>query len=572
MNPTATTTNRRQSGSREWLLAGALSLTASLIIIAPFFHWGSASGHDFEFHVSSWLDVAGQWKEGILFPRWTAWANHGFGEPRFIFYPPLSWMLAPVLSFFVPWAYVPVLFIVLVQTFAGISAFVLARRLLPYHAAIFAAVIYAANPNALLIIYMRSDFAELLANAFFPLLLLAALRLTGLLETGKASRTRAIVGFAVTFAAVWLSNAPAGVIMTYSVVLLFGWIGFSERSWKPLAYGATGMALGFGLAGLYLVPAAYEQRWVNIGQVLSAGLLPSQNFLYTVIDDPEHNLFNWIASTNAIILIVATGIAALVVHRRGAGEDLISEDAKMWRVLLLLAAAATLMMLKSTAILWDVLPKLRFVQFPWRWMSILAVTFAWFLAAATTKPRYRWIWMSTTIAVLAATGIFFVRNTWWDADDVPSLEFTIEHGRGFEGTDEYDPVGDDHYNLPTKGPQPQAVILPVRDGLPVPDGTRVFVERWTAEERIIRVESPEPARLALRLLNYPAWQIRVNDSFIRPESPTDTNQMMVPIPHGQSTIRVRFTRTLDRTVGLLLSLLSALLSVTLLAVTHFHFY
>jgi hypothetical protein len=306
--------------------------------------------------------------------------------------------------------------------------------------------------------------------------------------------------------------------------------------------------------------------------VLSAGLLPSQNFLYTVIDDPEHNLFNWIASTNAIILIVATGIAALVVHRRGAGEDLISEDAKMWRVLLLLAAAATLMMLKSTAILWDVLPKLRFVQFPWRWMSILAVTFAWFLAAATTKPRYRWIWMSTTIAVLAATGIFFVRNTWWDADDVPSLEFTIEHGRGFEGTDEYDPVGDDHYNLPTKGPQPQAVILPVRDGLPVPDGTRVFVERWTAEERIIRVESPEPARLALRLLNYPAWQIRVNDSFIRPESPTDTNQMMVPIPHGQSTIRVRFTRTLDRTVGLLLSLLSALLSVTLLAVTHFHFY
>ena len=504
-----------------------------------------------------------------MFPRWTEWANHGFGEPRFIFYPPLSWMLAPVLSFFVPWAYVPVLFIVLVQTFAGISAFVLARQLLPYHAAVFAAVIYAANPNALLIIYMRSDFAELLANAFSPLLLLAGLRLTGLLEAGNASRTRAIVAFAATFAAVWLSNAPAGVIMTYSIVVAFGWVAFSERSWKPFVYGPAGMALGFGLAGLYLLPAAYEQRWVNIGQVLSAGLLPSQNFLYTMIDDPEHNLFNWIASTTAVVLIVATGIAALAVHQRGARENLIGEEAKMWRVLLLLASVATLMMLKSTAILWDVLPKLRFVQFPWRWMSILAVPFTWFLAAATTKLRYRWIWMSTTIAVLAATGIFFVRNTWWDADDVPSLQFTIQHGQGFEGTDEYDPVGDDHYNLPTKGPQPQAVILPGRDGLRVPDGSRVFVERWTTEVRVIRVESPEPARLALRLVNYPAWKIQVNDSTVSPERPTDTNQIIVPIPRGQSIIRVRFTRTHDRTLGLLLSLLSLLLAMTLSAVAHF---
>jgi len=550
------------------LLPIALSLTASLIIIAPFFYWGSASGHDFEFHVSSWLDVAGQWREGILFPRWTEWANHGFGEPRFLFYPPLSWLLAPALRFMVPWTYVPVLFIVLVQTFAGAFAFAFARRLLPQYAAVFAAIVYAANPNALLIIYMRSDFAELLASAFFPLLFLAALRLTALAKTSETSKIRASVTFAVTFAAVWLSNAPAGVMATYSAVFVFMWVAFTERSWTGFAHGAASMALGFGLTGFYLVPAAYEQRWVNIGQVLSAGLLPSQNFLYTTIDDPEHNLFNWIASTTAIVMIVVTGIAAVAVHRHVRQQDHSGEQARTWRSLLLLAAVATVMMIKPAAFVWEVLPKLRFVQFPWRWMSILATAFVWFLAAVIVRSRRRWIWIATTTVVLVTAGVFFVRHTWWDADDVPALQFAVANGQGFEGTDEYDPIGDDHYNLPTKGMQPPAVVLSPASGSLAAGNTKVTVDRWTAEEKVIRAESSEPARLAIRLVNYPAWQIEVNNSTIHPESPTDTSQIIVPIAAGQSTIRVHFTRTVDRTLGWLLSLLSALLAVTLLAVAH----
>jgi hypothetical protein len=411
---------------------------------------------------------------------------------------------------------------------------------------------------------MRSDFAELLANAFFPLLFFLALEICWLDESPtppeRRSSYRAIACFAASFAAVWLSNAPAGVIASYSSFAVFCFAALTRRSWQPLVRGAVALVLGFGLAGFYLVPAAYEQRWVNIGQALSAGLLPSENFLYTVINDPEHTLFNWIASSIAVLLMVLTGLAALGAPRdEQDGQGAV--DNRVSRTLLLLAGLATVLMLRFTSILWALLPKLRFVQFPWRWMSLLAVVFAVFLGNAMGRKRWGWVWAVVTFALIGGTAVVLVERGWWDTEDIPALREAMAKGEGFDGTDEYDPLGDDHTNIPTKSPE--AIVVDT-DSTPGPNSIpKIQVDRWSPEDKEVSVNSRERFLLGLRLLNYPAWRAEVNGAAVTPRRGDDFSQMIVPMPAGESHVRVRFTRTPDRTLGGSVSLASLLLVVWL---------
>jgi hypothetical protein len=559
--------NLNVSAKRAWLYALLVSLATSLAIISPFFWMGNASGHDFSFHVASWMDAAAQWHQGILFPRWTDGANHGFGEPRFIFYPPISWMFGVVLGLVVPWIFVPAVFIILTQILAGMCAFALGRLLFPRRGALVCAVCYAANPYALLIVYMRSDFAEQLALAFFPLLFLAAAELLGLFDPPVRSARHSIVFLAITFAAVWLTNAPAGVVASYSLATLFAWTALTKKSWRPLLHGTAALALGFGLAGFYLVPAAYEQRWVNISLALASGLQPSQNFLYAVIADAEHNAFNRIASNTAVLMIALTAIFAVLSLPRGRSTAP-PLTKSLWSALVTLSVAAAFLMMPVSNLFWQVLPKLRFVQFPWRWMSILAVPFAIFISAAVVHKRMRGYRAASVIvavlAILACTATYMVRHTWWDSEDVPVLLEALQNDEGFEGVDEYDPVGDEHSLLPEKSERVTVTPADPEAKEKSLSEAEITVQRWTAERKEIHIATRELAVLKLRLLDYPAWSVQVNDAVVVPEQTGESAQITVPLSTGSSHVVVRFIRTPDRTIGALISGVSVLLALLII--------
>lgn len=523
---------------------------------------GNVSGHDFQFHLASWMDAAHQWREGILFPRWAEWANWGFGEPRFVFYPPASWIAGAALGSVLPWRIAPGAFIWLTLITAGMSMWVLARGRLSGPHAVVAAVLFAVNPYHLVIVYYRSDFAELLAEALLPLLVLVALRVV-------CEKWSHVPLLAFAFAGIWLSNVPAAVIATYSLglALIVGCI--VRRSFRPLLPGATAMIAGFCVAACYILPAATERGWVQITQALGEDLRPAQNFLFTRANDPDFVLFNWKVSWVALGVMTLSGIAAVFAARKRR------DFPHLWWILVALAAIAAALMFSPSQWFWLHLPELSFVQFPWRWLEIVNLALAFFVAAAMSRYQKRWAsWLAVALVFLAigATARAMVADAWWDSADVPALAtaFSLQHG--YEGTDEYAPNGCDRAQLagnPDDSTRPENVsALPAppigkldpASGEEVPAaGVRIHVALWSAERRVFTAEAPAPVTLALRVVDYPAWGLRVDGQKIRAGLRPGTNQVLLSLTAGTHRVEARFRRTADRTAGDTISAFSTLI-------------
>jgi len=60
-------------------------------------------------------------------------------------------------------------------------------------------------------------------------------------------------------------------------------------------------------------------------------------------------------------------------------------------------------------------------------------------------------------------------------------------------------------------------VLPAEESGGSAPNAEIHIERWTGEEKILRVTSHERCELGLRLLDYPAWLVAVNGKAVRPQ-------------------------------------------------------
>ena len=558
----------------------ALYLACAGIAVLPLAWRGVSCGHDFDFHLESWLEVLRQWRQGVVYPHWAASANYGAGEPRFVFYPPLSWMLGAILGATLPWAWTPLAFTLLALAAMGATCFHMAKEWMPEDHAAIAACLYVVNPYVLFVAYERTAYGELLAAIWIPLLFLYGLR-----------RKPSMPQLALVITALWLTNAPAAVMGCYTLAILVLWTAIAEQRWSLLSRAATGTALGLGLSGFYLVPAIYEQRWVEIARAIGSGMRVEDSFLFEHTGEAFHDQVLHTASWIAVALLIFTAIAAVtslrgkrnrVPHVRIFGRG-IEDTPSLHKSFLILAAVITVLLLPISDPVWSHLPELKFLQFPWRWLlvlSLIASTLAALcLRGEATTRRAIGLRAAAIIAIASALSALAWTTYWQPCDDEDNIQAqrATFHSGGFEGTDEYtaSPAdnGDIQQGLPAIRILPQSnadeadsstAENPAWHASPKEQSdARTQITRWNVEHMAVTVDSPTAAFAVLRLMDYPAWQVRLNGQQIQTRPHRDDGLMTIPIAAGHSQIDVQYVATSDVWTGRILSLFSLILLLAL---------
>jgi hypothetical protein len=125
---------------------------------------------------------------------------------------------------------------------------------------------------------------------------------------------------------------------------------------------------------------------------------------------------------------------------------------------------------------------------------------------------------------------------------------------GYEGSDEYAPLATEHRALVQE--LPAASVVAADGSL---SDAHARVEEWRPESRRLTVATDKPGQVVLRMVSYPAWRVEVNGRVVETTARARTGEIVVPLAAGRSDIQARFTRTPDRTVGGVISLVGLLL-------------
>jgi hypothetical protein len=642
-----------------------LLLFAALVAVIPQLIRGNSCGHDFDVHLVSWLDCVNAWRHGIPYPHWAPSPNYGAGEPRFVFYPPLTWMLGAVLGLVLPWHLAPIALTFLILAATGLATRALALEALDDLPATLAGCASLFSTFTLFTAYERSAFPEFAGGFWLPLIVLFVirdhpnsscpihsrfLRMGGnpqtpdrhegksqipmdgvppvprppqaegpVSEAGPTTKPgapgldfetwdskgshqsftllrRAFNGstalLALALAGAWLSNLPLGVMAGYLMAAVALLCALLNKSWVPMLRAAVAAVLGLGIAAIYWLPAAIERNWVDIKQATQdPGYNFENNWLFAhstnpllALHDQILHQVSWIA-----ISMIAIAVAAIAISwRRGTLPAAKSVACRLWWVpLAAIPAVVCFFLFPISRPLWYLLPEMRFLQYPWRWLEAVEAPMAIFFVTAIWPTERR-----ARVAVLVVCSAVFLASTLYAAkiffqvcypeDTVASTLFDYRAGAGFEGMYEYEPPGGDDSSIATGLPDACLVSDPsIVLGKPDPDDpdanpiwssdqsscqtTFHFVggNQTNPEHREIRAETSHAGYLILRLVSYPAWRIRINGQLQTALPRRDDGLIIVPVSQGPVDVTVDWTRSPDILAGRWVSAVSALLLIAL---------
>lgn len=534
-------------------------------ILVPLFQPGWIQCHEGLSYPIRQVEVFECWQQGMISARWFPDVNYGQGYPFLSFYAPAAFFLSgfgQLLGLDLALACkLPLIVSVLVGA-AGLYRLV--RRFATPSAAFVAAAVFSYAPYRLRDIFIRGDVAEFLAMSFLPWALWAVLRLQEKRRPGDLLLVVAFGGLTI------LSHNILGMLGGLCLALTGAFVFFGAPRADRFRAGFAALVGGVGAlaaTAFFWASALYEKQFVRVHE-LTEGNYDLERWYVAPLDFVSRGRFPGQSQELPMTyemgwplpLLVLVGVVLFAFGRRAAGPN---APAPRFRATLAIGLALLLggVFMATTAArpVYAAFPLLEFVQFPWRFLALVAVGGAvvagWganLLLGRFSSPRAR----------LAVTGALTAFAILWSVPligpkrNVPLPAWTVapEEMRKVQRTTtngEYLPL----QVLERKRPRG------FREGLKFDEelGSAGNVDR-RAGAYDFTFTAREPLTVTLLDIYFPGWTAWRNDEELEIRT-TTTGNMQFDLPAGTHEIRVRLRPTPVRAAAGKVSLVALALFV-----------
>ncbi|MCC7371937.1 MAG: hypothetical protein IT306_26210 [Chloroflexi bacterium] len=567
-----------EGGAVLLVLAGCIPLLWPLA--AP----GMVLTHDGFLHVQRLIALDAAAREGAPFTRWLPDLAYGYGQPLLLYYAPLSYL--PALLFRLLGAGFVASFELtsgLALVLSALAMYALARSLAGVAAAGTAALVYAALPYQLVDLYVRGVLAESWAFVWLPL---AALGVVRAMRSGDwrwtVAGALALAGLVVTHNVTALLYLPA---LAALLALTLVWPGSARR--MALVHGTTSLGLGLALAAWFWLPALAERQLVQIDQTLEPKLFasffltgwlpfrldPAYDYTQPVSMALDYPIF-WPQMGLVQTAISLAGLLAVGVGARTRASATITTQAGVWAGLLVGGG----LLLQTSLFFWlyQSIPLLKFVQFPWRLLAVVGLGSALLAGLLVESLRQRPV-VSTAVGIVVVLLSILTATIRLDPERllVDERHLTTEsivrgdlaeYGLGSTHSGEYLPVSSGQRNANRL----RKTMLEAGGGRTVPEPLALTVERveWRANGIVAEVTSTSQAteRLVFSQFAFDGWTAAVDGSSSRALAVGQLGLLGVTVTPGSHRVELTWsgTATAARQQGLAVSAVAALVLLGLL--------
>lgn len=487
----------------------------------------------FPIHDDTQIVRVQQMGEALLdgqFPvRQLADLGYGYSYPLFNFYAPLAYYFGGGLYLLGFNALLATKMMMLVGILlAGVFMYLLAREFWGKIGGAVAALFYMYAPYHAVDIYVRGAVSEFWALAFIPLVFY-----------GFKRRSWMLTGLA--YAAVILSHNLTAMMLTPFLLLFL---------LRPRQL--VGLLIGLGLSAFYWLPAIAEMSATKVFGQIGAGADWQEHFVYLrqLWDSPwgfagsAPGPWDGMSFMIGKLHLVLTGLAVLVGYRAKSQRRVIG-------LALMMMLFAVFLMSRFSAFIWQLIPVMSFIQYPWRFL-VLATVASSFLTGAAAWWLNQQGWRGKLGVGLLILILLTLNAKFFQPERMFSFgaaEYINEENIKWTTSrisDEY---------LPRDFPTPQDESQVAWEKVVVLAGevkTEILEEKSQSLKFKVDVHSPAGGEILINTAYFPGWKLWVNDEEQEPQ--IQAGKIKLSLPAGQHQIKLHFTNTPIRILANLISL------------------